>query len=322
MQQEIKEEKVEEKKENKENKEDKKEEIKEDKTKLRKDENKKEEKQEDKKEDKKADKKEDKKENKKEIKKETKKEAKKDVKKEETKKKTENTQKQKKETKNVNKQSSKNNQPNKEKEPKVLSKNEEKEIKPKQKIKFQKKQKIIDKGKICHAFLKKGTDIDIKEYDFFMVKKVKKGKTMFSKLNNLGINLNLNIKLGGINKVSDKLNSFFKKKTKDIKFTDYYLIINENFIYFCKDVEVFDNEPDKRRIGSSVPFSNIKKIEIEKEGDLNKITFEIKFRTLDKIKEFYVDNEIYGELLEIFHEFKKENNFDYNIEIKEKKLTA
>ena len=171
-------------------------------------------------------------------------------------------------------------------------------------------------------FLKKGTDIDIKEYDFFMVKKVKKAKTMFSKLNNLGINLNLNIKLGGINKVSDKLNSFFKKKTKDIKFTDYYLIINENFIYFCKDVEVFDNEPDKRRIGSSVPFSNIKKIEIEKEGDLNKITFEIKFRTLDKIKEFYVDNEIYGELLEIFHEFKKENNFDYNIEIKEKKLTA
>ena len=95
-----------------------------------------------------------------------------------------------------------------------------------------------------------------------MVKKVKKGKTMLSKLNNLGINLNLNIKLGGINKVSDKLNSFFKKKTKDVKYTDYYLILNEQFIYFCKDAEIFTDEPDKRRIGSIVPINNITKIEV------------------------------------------------------------
>ena len=45
-----------------------------------------------------------------------------------------------------------------------------------------------------------------------MVKKIKKGKSMLSKLNNLGnnlgINLNLNIKFGGINKVGNKINSF------------------------------------------------------------------------------------------------------------------
>ena len=306
--QEIKEEKIEEKKENN---NDKKEEIKEEKANKIKEEIKKE------------DKKDVKKENQKETKKEVKKEAKKEKDKGETKKKNDSTsQKQKKETKNVNKQISKINQQNKEKESKILPKKEENEIKAKQKIKFQKKPKITDKSKICHSFLKKGTDIDIKEYDFFVVKKVKKGKTMLSKLNNLGINLNLNIKLGGINKVSDKLNSFFKKKPKDIKYTDYYLIINEYFIYFCKDIEVFDNEPDKRRIGSVVPFFNIKKIEIEKEGDLNKITFEIKYRTLDKVKEFFADNEVYGELLEIFHEYKKENNLEYNIEIKEKKIKA
>ena len=306
--QEIKEEKIEEKKENKNNK---KEEIKEEKANKIKEEIKKE------------DKKDVKKENQKETKKEVKKEAKKEKDKGETKKKNDSTsQKQKKETKNVNKQISKINQQNKEKESKILPKKEENEIKAKQKIKFQKKPKITDKSKICHSFLKKGTDIDIKEYDFFVVKKVKKGKTMLSKLNNLGINLNLNIKLGGINKVSDKLNSFFKKKPKDIKYTDYYLIINEYFIYFCKDIEVYDNEPDKRRIGSVVPFFNIKKIEIEKEGDLNKITFEIKYRTLDKVKEFFADNEVYGELLEIFHEYKKENNLEYNIEIKEKKIKA
>ena len=151
-----------------------------------------------------------------------------------------------------------------------------------------------------------------------MVKKIKKGKTMLSKLNNIGININLNFKLGGINKVGNKLNSFFKKKPKDIKYTDYYLIINEHFIYFCKDSEIFADEPDKRRIGSIVPFTNIKKIQIEREKDLYKIIFEIKFRTLNKNKEFYTDNEIYGELLEIFHEFKKEYNLEYNIEIKEK----
>ena len=274
------------------------------------------------------------KEDKKEIKKENKVEEKKEVKKvkDESKKKVENNQKTKKENKNVNKPISKTHQPKKDSEQKATPKKEENEIKAKPttpistkkdkpKIKFQKKPKLSDNNKICHAFLKKGTDIDIKEFEFYMVKKVKKEKTILSKLNNLGINLNLNIKLGGINKVGNKLNSFFKKKTKETKknYTDYYFILNEHFIYFCKDAEVFVDEPDKRRIGSCVPFNNIKKIEIEKDGEYYKISFEIKFRTLDKIKEFYADNEVYDELLEIFHEFKKEYNLGYNIEIKEKK---
>ena len=292
----------------------------------------KEEKKEEKKiEDKKDDKKEDKKDDKKEVKKEDKIEDKKEVKKvkDESKKKVENNQKQKKENKSVNKPISKTHQTKKDQEKKPAPKKEENEIKPKPttptptkkekpRIKFQKKPKVSDNNKICHAFLKKGTDIDIKEYEFYTIKKIKKEKTILSKLNNLGINLNLNIKLGGINKVGNKLNSFFKKKTKETKknYTDYYLIINEHFIYFCKDAEVFVDEPDKRRIGSSVPLNNIKKINIEKEGEYYKICFEIKFRTLDKIKEFYADNEVYDELLEIFHEFKKEYNLGYNIEIK------
>ena len=292
----------------------------------------KEEKKEEKKiEDKKDDKKEDKKDDKKDVKKEDKIEDKKEVKKvkDESKKKVENNQKQKKENKNVNKPISKTHQTKKDQEKKPAPKKEENEIKPKPttptptkkekpRIKFQKKPKVSDNNKICHAFLKKGTDIDIKEYEFYTIKKIKKEKTILSKLNNLGINLNLNIKLGGINKVGNKLNSFFKKKTKETKknYTDYYLIINEHFIYFCKDAEVFVDEPDKRRIGSSVPLNNIKKINIEKEGEYYKICFEIKFRTLDKIKEFYADNEVYDELLEIFHEFKKEYNLGYNIEIK------
>ena len=292
-------------------------------------------KKEEKKEEKKIeDNKEDKKEDKKEIKKENKVEEKKEVKKvkDESKKKVENNQKTKKENKNVNKPISKTHQPKKETEQKATPKKEENEIKAKPttptpikkdkpKIKFQKKPKVSDNNKICHAFLKKGTDIDIKEFEFYMVKKVKKEKTILSKLNNLGINLNLNIKLGGINKVGNKLNSFFKKKTKETKknYTDYYFILNEHFIYFCKDAEVFVDEPDKRRIGSCVPFNNIKKIEIKKDGEYYKISFEIKFRTLEKIKELYADNEVYDELLEIFHEFKKEYNLGYNIEIKEKK---
>ena len=241
-------------------------------------------------------------------------------KKEESIKKKENIQK----PKNVNKPASKTSHP---KPVEIIVENESKQninespsiTKDKSKLKFQKKQKASDKNKICHYFLKKGTDIDIKEFDFYTIKKVKKQKSMFSKLNNLGINLNLNIKFGGINKVSNKINSFFKKKPKDIKYTDYYLIINDQFLYFCKDIELFTDEPDKKRIGSIVPFNNITKIEINKEGNMHKISFEIQFRTLNKIKDFYTDDEIYGELLEIFHEFKKEFNLDYNIEIKENK---
>ena len=241
-------------------------------------------------------------------------------KKEESIKKKENIQK----PKNVNKPASKTSHP---KPVQIIVENESKQninespsiTKDKSKLKFQKKQKASDKNKICHYFLKKGTDIDIKEFDFYTIKKVKKQKSMFSKLNNLGINLNLNIKFGGINKVSNKINSFFKKKPKDIKYTDYYLIINDQFLYFCKDIELFTDEPDKKRIGSIVPFNNITKIEINKEGNMHKISFEIQFRTLNKIKEFYTDDEIYGELLEIFHEFKNEFNLDYNIEIKENK---
>ena len=241
-------------------------------------------------------------------------------KKEESIKKNENIQK----PKNVNKPASKTSHP---KPVQIIVENESKQninespsiTKDKSKLKFQKKQKASDKNKICHYFLKKGTDIDIKEFDFYTIKKVKKQKSMFSKLNNLGINLNLNIKFGGINKVSNKINSFFKKKPKDIKYTDYYLIINDQFLYFCKDIELFTDEPDKKRIGSIVPFNNITKIEINKEGNMHKISFEIQFRTLNKIKDFYTDDEIYGELLEIFHEFKKEFNLDYNIEIKENK---
>ena len=244
----------------------------------------------------------------------------KNEKKEESIKKKENIQK----PKNVNKPASKTSHP---KPVQIILENESKQninespsiTKDKSKLKFQKKQKASDKNKICHYFLKKGTDIDIKEFDFYTIKKVKKQKSMFSKLNNLGINLNLNIKFGGINKVSNKINSFFKKKPKDIKYTDYYLIINDQFLYFCKDIELFTDEPDKKRIGSIVHFNNITKIEINKEGNMHKISFEIQFRTLNKIKDFYTDDEIYGELLEIFHEFKKEFNLDYNIEIKENK---
>ena len=220
-------------------------------------------------------------------------------KKEESIKKKENIQK----PKNVNKPASKTSHP---KPVQIIVENESKQninespsiTKDKSKLKFQKKQKASDKNKICHYFLKKGTDIDIKEFNFYTIKKVKKQKSMFSKLNNLGINLNLNIKFGGINKVSNKINSFFKKKPKDIKYTDYYLIINDQFLYFCKDIELFTDEPDKKRIGSIVPFNNITKIEINKEGNMHKISFEIQFRTLNKIKEFYTDDEIYGELLD------------------------
>ena len=190
----------------------------------------------------------------------------KNEKKEESIKKKENIQK----PKNVNKPASKTSHP---KPVQIIVENESKQninespsiTKDKSKLKFQKKQKASDKNKICHYFLKKGTDIDIKEFDFYIIKKVKKQKSMFSKLNNLGINLNLNIKFGGINKVSNKINSFFKKKPKDIKYTDYYLIINDQFLYFCKDIELFTDEPDKKRIGSIVPFNNITKIEINKE---------------------------------------------------------
>ena len=312
----------------KENKEIKKEEQKEEKK--EKDEIKQEKKIEEKKEVKKEKKKEEIKEDKKiEEKKETnKKEETKEIKtekKEESTKKKETIQKPKKASKPL----SKSTHSKKPVEVKIVEKKEETEAKQNQpsespsipkdkpKIKFQKKQKVTNKNKICHYFLKKGTDIDIKEYEFYCVKKIKKQKSMFSKLNNFGINLNLNIKFGSINKVSNKLNSFFKKKPKDIKYTDYYLIMNEHFIYFCRDAEIFVNEPDKKRIGSIVPFNNITKIEINQEGDLYKINFEIQFRTLNKNKEFYVDNEIYGELLQIFKEFKKIYNLDYTIDIKE-----
>ena len=289
---------------------------------------------EDKKEDKIEEKKEEKKEIKTEKKEEKKNKTKKGEKKEEKKeiddshKKVENNEKLKKDAKKVNKPISKTGNHKKESEKKgvIVKIESETKNKPsktpvqeKPKLKFQKKPKITDENKICHFFLKKGTDIDVKGYDFFMVKKIKKQKSMLSKLNNFGINLNLNIKLGGINKVGDKLNSFFKKKPKEIKYTDYYLIVNERFIYFCKDAEVFIDEPDKRRIGSIIPFHNLTKIEVVKEGELYKIIFEIQFRTLNKTKEFYADNDIYGELLEVFHEFKKEYNLVYNIEIKEKK---
>ena len=159
-------------------------------------------------------------------------------------------------------------------------------------------------------------DIQLSEYDYFSVKKIKKQKSMLSKLNNFGINLNLNIKFGGINKVSNKLNNFFKKKTKSIKYSNYYMILNEFFIYFCKDEIIFTDEKDKRRIGSIVPLTNVKKINVEKEGDLYKLGLEISFRTEDKIKEFFVDDEIYMNFIEQVNIIKKEYNLESIVEIK------
>ena len=64
--------------------------------------------------------------------------------------------------------------------------------------------KILDNNKIYHYFLKKGTDININEYDIFPIQKVKKQGGVLSKLN-----LGLNIKFGGINKMN-----LFKNKKK------------------------------------------------------------------------------------------------------------
>ena len=167
--------------------------------------------------------------------------------------------------------------------------------------KRQKHKKITDNNKICHYFLKKGTDIIINEYDYFPIQKVKKQANILSKLN-------LNIKIGGI----------FKNKKKNVKYTDYYLFIDEYFIYFCKDVAVFTNDEDKRRIGSAVSLFNVTSIICEKEEENNmfKIELDIKLRKNSKVKEFYITMDNYSDLIAEFKEIKKEYDLNYKIEQK------
>ena len=120
--------------------------------------------------------------------------------------------------------------------------------------------------------------------------------------------LNINIKIGG----------FFKNKKKNVKYTDYYLFIDEYFIYFCKDIAVFKDDEDKRRIGSAVSLFNVTNIICEKEEDNNmfKIQLDIKLRKNLKTKEFYITTDNYSDLIAEFKELKKEYDLDYKIENK------
>ena len=171
--------------------------------------------------------------------------------------------------------------------------------KPEQKIRTRKKHtKILDNNKICHYFLKKGTDININEYDYFPIQKVKKQGNILSKLN-------INIKIGGI----------FKNKKKTVKFTDYYLFIDEYFIYFCKDIIVFTSDQDKRRIGSAVSLFNVTNIICQRENDMFKIQLELKLRKASKSKEFYVSLDDYKDLMAQFNEIKKEYDLNYKTEM-------
>ena len=169
-------------------------------------------------------------------------------------------------------------------------------------------EKIIDNNKICHYFLKKGINVNINEYDSFPIQKVKnQNNNILSKLN-LNINININI---------NKFNPF-KSKKKNVKYTDYYLFIDELFIYFLKDEILFESDHNKRRIGSVVSFFNIASIKSEKvDNTLFKIIIEIKFRNgIKKVKEFYIDPEYFRDLMSIFKEIVKENDLNCDIEMK------
>ena len=164
-----------------------------------------------------------------------------------------------------------------------------------------KHKKILDNNIICHYYLKKGSDIHISEYDYFPIQKNKQKKhgSILSKLS-IGIGL-------------------FKNKKKNINYTDYYLFIDEYFIYFSKDVAVFTTDQDKRRIGSVVSFFNIIKItsEREEDNDLFKIQLEIKRQNdKNKIKEFFIDMGNYNDLMTQFNEIKKEYDLSYELETK------
>ena len=164
-----------------------------------------------------------------------------------------------------------------------------------------KHKKILDNNIICHYYLKKGSDVHISEYDYFPIQKNKQKKhgSILSKLS-IGIGI-------------------FKNKKKNINYTDYYLFIDEYFIYFTKDVAVFTTDQDKRRIGSVVSFFNIIKItsEREEDNDLFKIQLEIKRQNnKNKIKEFFIDMGNYSDLMTQFNEIKKEYDLNYELETK------
>ena len=95
--------------------------------------------------------------------------------------------------------------------------------------------------------------------------------------------------------------NLFKNKKKNVKYTDYYMFIDEYFIYFFKDIIIFTSDEDKRRIGSVVSFFNISNIvsEREEESNLFKIRLDLKFRieTHNKSKEFYIEMEHYSDLM-------------------------
>ena len=165
-----------------------------------------------------------------------------------------------------------------------------------------KHEKITDNNKICHYFLKKGINVNITEYDSFPIQKVKKQN------NNILSKLNFNI---------NKFNPF-KSKKKEVQYTDYYLFIDECFIYFLKDEILFESDHNKRRIGSVVSFFNITSIKSEKvDNTLFKIIIEIKYRNdIKKTKEFYIDPEYFRDLMALFKEIVKENDFNCIVEMK------
>ena len=117
-----------------------------------------------------------------------------------------------------------------------------------------------------------------------------------------------------------KINNLFKSKKKNVKYTDYYLFIDEYYIYFCKDIIIFTSDQDKRRIGSAVSFYNINNIVTEQEEDNNlfKITLNLKFRNEihNKIKEFFIEMEHYTDLMIQIKNVIKEYDINCSIETK------
>ena len=151
------------------------------------------------------------------------------------------------------------------------------------------KTKKIISDKTCHVLAKKGSDVDITEYEFFLITKNKKTKNNFIQ----------------------KFNFFSKKKDNSF---NYYLLINENFAYFCKNIAIVQNNINKRRIGSIVPLFFIKTVFLRKEENNYRMKFDIKYRhNLRKCKEFLIDSKNYVKLMETINQKIKLYNLNINI---------
>ena len=153
------------------------------------------------------------------------------------------------------------------------SKRQENNIKIKEDSENIKEENIIeDINEACHLYLKKGNDFNAKEIYCIPISQIKNRKKK---------------------SILQKMNVFKKAKNEVI---NYKIFMEENFIYFAKDIIIDKKNDALRRIYKVYNIRNILNYTSSKESENNKykIVFEIiNKKSVNKSKEYFIEEQYF-----------------------------